>query len=249
MLNLWQLFLYQPILNLLLFCYKAAFSNLGLAIIALTLIIRFLLLPIVLPSLRAAEKQKSLRPELDALKVKFKDDKKALSEAQMQLFKDHGINPVAGCLPQIAQLVVLIALYRVFINILGTNGVQDLPMINDLLYTSGLHLGEPIRTQFLHLDLAKPDPYIILPALAGAAQFWTSKLVLPKVKKGEELAKKTLVKSDDALYNMQEQMLYVMPVMTVLIGWKLPAGLALYWLVTTLFSLGQQAMVRGARGK
>ena len=94
------------------------------------------------------------------------------------------------------------------------------------------------------LNLGERDPYIILPALAGAAQFWTSKVMLPPTKKSEKLAGKTPDKSDDIMYNMQEQMLYMMPIMTVLIGWKLPSGLALYWLTTTLFSLGQQLWIQ-----
>lgn len=249
--SIWATLLYNPILNLLLLCYKVVFSNLGFAIILMTLLIRFSLLPLVLPSLKSAEKQKDLKPELDKLKEKHKGDKKALSEAQMELYKKHGLNPMAGCLPQIVQLLVLIALYRVFIMVLGSNGSDAILKINELLYFPQLHLDpqQVFQTKFLWLNLGERDPYIILPALAGAAQLWASKLMLPKTKKAEKLAEKTPDKSDDVMYNMQEQMLYMMPIMTVLIGWKLPSGLALYWLATTLFSLGQQMWVRKTKSK
>jgi YidC/Oxa1 family membrane protein insertase len=106
-----------------------------------------------------------------------------------------------------------------------------------------------LATSFLYLDLTKPDPFIILPGLSGAAQFWASKLMLPTVKKEEKLAEKTADKSDDIMYNMQEQMLYLAPLMTILIGFKLPSGLVLYWFVTTVFSLIQQIWVNNTYGK
>lgn len=244
LLSLWNALLYHPTLNLLIILYRLLFSDLGLAIIVLTILIRVVLYPLTVSSLRDARKQQQLKGELDAIKKKFEGDKKKQADAQMELFRRHGINPAAGCLPQIVQFALLITLYQVFMNILsvGANGLANL---NPLLYLSSLKFmpWETINTHFLYLDLTKPDPYIIIPGLAGAAQFWASKIMLPVTKKAEATAKETLDKKDDFMYNMQEQMLYLMPVMTVFIGWKLPSGLVLYWLVTTVFSLGQQILV------
>lgn len=238
---LWNSALYYPLINLLIFFYKILFSNLGLAIIALTLFTRFILLPLTWPALKTAAKQKLMKGELDILKEKYKGDKQKLAAAQMELMKKHGINPAAGCLPQLAQLIVLIALYQAFIHVLGV-GAAGLSSLNSFLYFPFLHFenGAGLHSQFLYLDLGKPDPYLILPGLAGASQFWLSKMMMPTVKKEERVAKKTADKSDDIMYNMQEQMLYLAPLMTVLFGWKLPSGLVLYWLLTTLFSLIQQ---------
>ena len=111
--NIWQLLLYQPILNALIFLYKVLFNNLGLAIIALTVIVRFALSPIMTNQLKSAKKMQELAPELEKLKRKFKDDKQKLMQAQMELYKNHGVNPASGCLPQIVQLIVLISLYPV----------------------------------------------------------------------------------------------------------------------------------------
>ncbi len=216
-------FLIQPITNLLLVLYGALGANMGWAIIALTLILRVILLPFNLPAVKAGVKQKELAPELAKLKEQYGKDKKGFAAAQMELMKKHGFNPLAGCLPQILQIVVLFALYKVFIDVLGRGG---------------------INTSFFYLDLGKPDPFVILPILAGVAQFITSKVMMPAVKKGEALAEKTDDNKDDLMYNMQKQMLYFMPVMTVVIGYKLPSGLALYWFVTTLFSLVQQVLLQ-----
>lgn len=246
---LWNTLLYYPLFNLLIFFYKVFFSNLGLAIIALTLFTRLLLWPLTVPMLKSARKQREIKPALDALKQRYKDDKKKLAAAQMELLQKHGINPAAGCLPQLLQILVLIALYQAFIQVLGS-GSKSLAELNPFLYTPFLHFGNTavVNGHFLFWDLTRPDPYVILPGLAGASQFWLSKMMLPQTKKEEEFAQKTADKKDDVMYNMQEQMLYLAPVMTVLFGWRLPAGLVLYWLLTTLFSLVQQWYFDSRRG-
>lgn len=238
---LWNNLLVLPLINLLVLFYKVLFSNFGLAIIAATLLIRTILIPLTLPALKAAQKQKVLSSELDALKKKHKGDKKALAQAQMALYKKHGINPAAGCLPQVIQILILIALYQSFIRLLGNNG-PSLSDINANLYFPWLHFSKEaaLNTQFLYLDLNHPDKYLILPIAAALSQFALSKLMMPQTKKAEKVAEKTADKSDDMLYTMQEQSLYIMPLMTIFIGWRLPSGLVLYWLATTLFSLGQQ---------
>lgn len=238
---IWNNLLYYPLINLLIFFYKTTFGNLGLAIIALTLVTRFILLPLTWPSLKMAFKQKELKPELDKLKEKYKDDKQKLAAEQMALMKKNGLNPMAGCLPQVAQVVVLIALYQAFMQVLNV-GLNGMTTLNGFLYLPFLHFGpqEILHTQFLYLDLTKSDPYMLLPGLAGASQFWLSKMMMPVISKEEKLAKKAADKPDDMMYNMQQQMLFLAPLMTVLFGWKLPSGLVLYWFLTTLFSLGQQ---------
>lgn len=237
--NPWENLLINPLFEILRYLSVLSLNNLGLGILALTLIIRVILFPLTLPALKVAQKQKEISGELSDLKERFKDDKKKLAEEQLKLFQKHGINPAAGCLPQILQLVVLIALYQVFIKVLGFDGqASNLPTQYAF-----------IETRFLYLDLLKPDPLLILPGLAGAAQFLMTKMMLPVVKREEKLAKKTEDKKDDFMYNMQEQMLYLGPVFTVLISWKLPAGLSLYWLATTIFSIIQQGWVsRGQAG-
>lgn len=235
----WDGLLIQSLVETLKFLTRLSFNNLGLGIIALTAVIRLVLTPFTLPSIKAAQKQKELSGELRELKEKYKGDKRALAQAQMELFKKHGINPAAGCLPQVVQIVVLIALYQVFMKVLGFNGK-----------TAGISPEFSfINTHFLYLDLLKRDPFILIPGLAGASQFLMTKMMLPVVKKEEKLAKETQNKSDDLMYNMQEQMLYLGPVMTVVISWNLPSGLVLYWLATTVFSIIQQWLLMGKPGR
>jgi YidC/Oxa1 family membrane protein insertase len=245
--TIWNTILVTPILNLLVFLYTITGQNMALAIIFLTLLIRGALIPVVIPSLKNMKKQRDLQPELDKLKKKFKYDKQKMAEAQMKLFKKHGLNPASGCLNQILMIIVLIALYNVIR--MFTVGV-DVGALNDLLYFAKLRFteGVGIDTSFWYMDLGQKDPYFVLPVIGGLFQLLTSKMMQPYVEAGEKAAKKTPDKSDDLAYNMQEQMLYLMPLMTVVIGASLPSGAALYILVTTIFSMVQQYFVSGWGG-
>ena len=246
---MWTTLLVQPILNLLMLFYWALFSNLGLAILGLTVFIRFLLFPLTLPALKMAEKQRKLQPELDRLKKKYKDDKERLAREQMALMSKHGVNPALGCLPQIVQLVILIALYQVFIKVLSANG-PSLEVLNQLLYFDFLKfpLGTQIGTRFLYLDLGRPDPYYILPILAGAAQWLTVRMGRRQIRDqaaSDKPKKEDLEKKDegDIMENMQSQMGVIFPLMTVFVGVRLQSGLVLYWLASTVLSLVQQKWV------
>lgn len=245
--TIWNVLLVTPIFNLLVVLYVFTGQNMGIAIVLLTVIIRSLLIPVVLPSIKNMQKQRDLQPVLDKLKKKYKYDKQKLAEKQMELFKEHGLNPASGCLTQLSMIIVLIALYSV---IRRFTVDVDLNAINNLIYFSSMRFAEgaSINATFGYLNLGQPDPYYLIPLLGGFFQLLVSKMMQPFVEAGEKAAKKTPDKSDDLAYNMQEQMQYLMPLMTVIIGAKLPSGAALYILVTTIFSLVQQYFVSGWGG-
>lgn len=236
----WNLFLYVPLLNLLIAFYHIFFDNLGLAIIAITVVIKVATYPLTKPSIIAAQKQRELQPQIEKLKLKYKN-KQEFAQKQMELFKQNGINPVAGCLPQIIQFIVIIALYRAFTDILSANGVA-ISELNRFLYNIDyLKFAEDavLNTNFLYLNLAKADQFYIVPVLSAASQFWLSKYMMNSTKKLEKVVKDTPDKKDDFMYNMQEQMMYMMPIMTLVIGISLPSGLVLYWFVSTLLAVFQ----------
>lgn len=227
---MYQTYIYQPILNTLLWFYQITGDNLGFAIILLTLFVRFVLIPFTIPQLKSAKKMATLKPELDALKKKHGHDAKLFQQKQLEFYKSHNLNPAAGCLPFIAQFVVLIALYQVFMNTLGGNGMGE------------------VNTQFFLWDLKEKDTSYILPALAGALQLLMSLTILPAVENQPEKRPGTKEEKQDVAEmatTMQQQMVYMMPVMTVIFSIQFPSGLALYWVITTLFSLIQQLIVSG----
>lgn len=218
--SLWNSLFYQPILQGLIFFYKALGNNFGWAIITITILIRSLLIPLILPTLRSGQRLKDLQPELEKLKEKYQDKKK-LQQEQLKLYRQHNLNPAAGCLPFLLQFAVLIALYRVFANFIQT-GMIDNTQVN---------------MEFLWLNLAQPDNYYVLPVLAGLSQFLLVKIMpLPS----PSPTKKKSANQEDMATAMQKQMNLMMPLMTILISLKLPSGLALYWVATTLFSIIQQ---------
>ena len=258
MIELWNFLLYEPLLNALVFLYGVLFNNFGLAIIVLTVALRLVLVPLTLPSLRAAKKMKELAPELEKLKSKYKNDKQKLAKAQMELYRRHGANPAAGCLPQIIQLIILIALYRAFLGVLQSNG-DIVQKLNEILYSSlQLSPGTVINTNFLYLNLAKPDVFhlpglpIPLPGFvliaAALVQFISSKMMLPVVAQSQALAKKTETKKDDLASSLQTQMVYLFPLMTIFIGYSFPSGLILYWFIFSFSTAVQQYFVSGFGG-
>lgn len=218
-------------------------GSLGWAIILFTLAIRLILLPATLPSIKAQKKMQDLKPELDLLKKKFKDDKTGFQKAQLDLYKKYNINPLAGCLPQLAQFGVLIILYQTFLSLLKQPEFS----------------GIPLHFHFGWLDLSKPDGLYILPILAAVSQLILSvmlmpvteiKDVVPNKSKNLKIQAKNKQEEDTAgmAATMQQQMLFMMPIMTGVFAIKFPAGLSLYWVITTVFSIIQQQMISGPGG-
>jgi YidC/Oxa1 family membrane protein insertase len=242
----WNFVLVSPILNLLMALYRLT-GSLGWSIIFLTGIIRAVLIPVVAPSMKTMKKQRDLQPEINKLKEKYKHDQKKLAQEQMLLFKQHNINPASGCISQIAMIMVLIALFSVIQLFAVKNDVNN---INSKIYFSNFRLApeERIATNFGYLDLAKPDPYFVFAILAGVLQFVASKMMMPYIEKAAKAAEKTEPKTDDMAFQMQQQSLYMMPIMNIIIGITLPSGIMIYIVVTTLFTIVQNYYSSGWGG-
>lgn len=244
LIEIWNNLLYIPILNILVAFYHLLYDNMGLAIIAMTVFLKIITYPLSKPALELSKKQRELQPELNILKKKYKKAD-VLAKKQMELYRKHGINPAAGCLPQIVQLIVIFALYRVFTNLLETNGV-NISEVNTSLYDFDFLKfaeGAVLNTEFLYLNLARPDQFYILPVIAAGAQFIMSKYMMKSTKKLEKTVEDTPDKKDDFMYNMQEQMMYMLPILTLVIGIALPSGLVLYWFISTILALGQYMII------
>ena len=254
MIELWNTALFYPLLNLLIWFYKLT-GNFGWSIIMLTVGLRAIMTPMVWNSMKAMKKQQELAPELAKLKVEFKDKKQELMSAQAELYKKNGINPASGCLPQILQIVVLIALFNAF-NLVLNSPLSD--VISKLYTFNQLPLGTTLSTWFYGINLLKPDLIYIpgisfgLPGLmvilSAAIQFLSSKMMMPEVQAIKKLAKETEEKSDDIMASSQEQMIYMFPLMTIVFGYQFPAGLVLYWFVFSLVSGIQQYYATGWGG-
>jgi len=225
--------IYQPLYNILIFLYNNfAFHDFGIAIIIITLLLKIVLMPLSKKQIESQKKMQELQPKIKELQNKHKDNKEKQSQELMKFYKENKTNPFGGCLPMIAQLVFLIAIYRVFFSISSNNLNVDA----SLLYSFVANPGQ-INNMFIGLiDLAKPS--YVLAVLAAAGQFYQTKMLMTKQKDVSNKSKDS--KNPDFAQMMNKQMLYLGSLLTLFIGIKFPAGLALYWLISTLFAVGQQ---------
>jgi len=249
-----------PILNVLMFFYKILAASkipgaFGLAIISLTLFIRTLLYPLTKTQLVSAKKMGKLKPELDKLSKKHKGDRQKLQQAQLELYKKHGLNPAAGCLPLIMQMPVFIALYQVFWQVLGNgNLTQVVKDINRIVYHPFLKI-ESMDLYFFGLNLAeKPANWqkagwwlLLIPIITAGFQWYQTKLIAGETRPKKEMVSQKKKKSKESQENMgqemQKQMALMAPLMIGFVSFSFPVGLALYWNTFSLFGIIQSLRV------
>ena len=250
--------LIQPLTNGLVLFYKVLGNNMGLAIIGFSVFLRYVLNPLTKPYLESMKKMKDVAPQLEKLKKRHKSDSVKLAQAQSELYRQKGVRPGAGCLPYLLQIVVLIAFFNVFTRTLTPNG-DPTQRFNELLYPP-LKFSETqkINTNFLYLDVTKPDvfeiegipfsfpgPIIILAALI---QFISVKISAPYQKAQEQVAEKTKESMDDIQAAMQKSMVFTFPLITLIIGRNFPSGLAIYWFMFSFIQAFQQYKTYGWGG-
>jgi len=208
-------------------------SNLGIAIIILTVIFRLILFPLSKKQIKTQIKMKEIQGPLEELKKKYKDKREEMGRAMMGLYKKYEINPFSGLLLLIIQLPLLIGFYYVFLR-------AGLPEINmDLMY-SFVPQPEYMNTTFLgFIDMTAKSP--ILAAIAGIAQYFQMKLLMPKTQK-KNGGKGQMM--NDVMKGVQGQMTYVMPIIMVFIAYSFGAIVALYLVVSNIFSLCQELYIR-----
>lgn len=230
MIQFFHTILYQPILNLLVFFYNIIPGHdIGLAIIAITIIIKLILYPLSLQSLRSQKALQEIQPKLEALKKKYAQSKEKMARAMMELYKENKVNPMSSCLPLIIQLPILIAVFQVFRTGLTAEHLE--------LYSFIHNPGMLNPVCFSILNLAKPS--IPLAVITGILQYFQTKMLTAK-KPPQQVAKSPGAKDESMMTIMNKQMQFMMPILTVVIGMTLPSGLMLYWLVSLLLTLVEQ---------
>lgn len=232
--------LYYPLFNLMVFFYNIIPGNdIGIAIIMLTLLVRFVLYPINTKAIKSQKQLQEIQPKMKKVQAKYKNDKEKQAKALMELYQKHKINPMSGCFPILMQFPILIALYWVFLN-----GFKDesLSIIYPFISNPG-HI-DPMFIGFVNLS----ETNIVLAFIAGILQYFQTKMIMgnkkeEKDKEKEEKEKTPEEKTQDFAQSMSKQMIYFMPVLTFVFAMSFPSGLALYWAVTTLFAIVQQYII------
>ncbi len=247
-------FFLNPFINLLvgfikLFELVRIPGAFGFAIVALTAFIRLALHPFFDQQIQTTKKMHNLKPHLDKLSLKHKQDPKKLQAEQMRLYREAGINPASGCLLLIIQMPVFIALYQT-LTLFLTHGVSDkiLSQINSLLYFPFLKL-QHIDPWFLGFNLIlSPQQsgnwmYYLIPVITGILQYFQVAVTTPSTPAKALVSPKATADKpadkDDFQKSMQTQMKYIFPFMIGWFSFTLPIGLSLYWNIFSLFSIMQ----------
>jgi YidC/Oxa1 family membrane protein insertase len=224
--------LIEPIINLLLLLYRFLGRETIVAVAVVTLLLRLALTPLQLKQQRSAKAQQEMRPKLEELQKKYKDDKERLAQEQMKLYKQAGVNPVGGCLTLLIQLPLMIGLYQAIIRVLASTPLQLLALPNDIYrWIPGLSTLIPLKSQFLWLDLALPDPFYIMPVLTVVTSWYYQKLLTPPATDAQSEA-------------MSKQMQIMMPLMTGFFAATYASGLAIYFLISNLVGILQYFLFR-----
>jgi len=226
----------------------------GIDIMILTLLVSLLLFPLTLKQTRSMKAMQEIQPEVKKLQKEYKDDREELNKQMMALYQERGVNPAAGCLPLILQMPIWFALYRVF----RTSPNPDDPTVlepsdivpagsdlADALLTPGGHSS----TKFLSLDMLQAPseafsnglstgiPAIVLVLLIVATSFY-------QVHQTTRRQKKNGQQQEANKQAQQMQMISrIMPLFMGFISWSFPMGLGLYFFVSNLFRVGQQAVI------
>lgn len=220
---------YRPIFNLLIGLVDVMpRHDIGLAIIVLTILVKGAMWPLQSSALRSQKALSELQPKVAALKEKFpgKENEEALAKEMMALYSREKVNPAASCLPLFIQLPVFIALYHSLSAGLKSGGFEK-------LYAFVPNPGTISPNLLGFLDLAVPS--IALAIVAGVTQYFQAKMMVTR-----QQPKAPGAGDEQMLAMMNKQMVYMMPAMTAILGFKLPGGLSLYWTAMNLFSVGQQ---------
>jgi len=221
-------FLVSPLVNALLFLYSVLGNSFPLALIVLTVGLRLITLPLTLPQQRSMRKMSEIQPMLKELQKKYANNREKLSQEQMKLYREHGVNPLGGCLPLLLQLFIMIAFYNAIVGALALNPLQLMSLSQRV--SSSIAPLLPVNSQFLWLDLGQSDPYFVLPILVVLTTFLQQKLMTPP-------------NADPTTSATTRQMNIMMPLMFGLFALQYASGLSIYFIVSNLVGIVQFALI------
>jgi YidC/Oxa1 family membrane protein insertase len=248
--------IFQAIFLALVIAYRVV-GDIGIAIIIITILIRLILVPVYRRQIVSQRRMQMLQPELRQISQKYKGDRQKISEEQMRLYRERGINPAAGCLPTLVTMVLLLPMYYVF-----SSGLTA-PNISSMLHIFGVQIidvpcqaaaatGGPCIDPTVHwlpdlatghaLNASQPEilfriPFLfnfgfsVLAFVSAVLQLLQTRMMMPSTSDPQAAA--------------QQRTFLLLPLFSLVYGSFLPAGLFIYWIVTTIFSIVQQYLIAG----
>jgi YidC/Oxa1 family membrane protein insertase len=240
--NIWDTFILNPMVNLLLWIYSVLGHNFGLAIIVFTILIRLVTYPLNVQQMKGtkamADFQKS--PKWQEIQKKYKGDKEKLSQEQMKLYQEMGINPLSSCLPTFIQFPIMIGLYQAIMRALAVTPLQLADMYGHIYPFINYSLLVPLNNRFLWMNLSVPEkdfgitlfglPYVIpiLAILVVVTSFLQTRMMpTPSTDASDQSAQ------------MASSMNLMMPLFMGYITYIYSSGLALYFVVGNILQIIQ----------
>lgn len=237
-------FLLNPFVTILALLYQFFGNNIILAITALTVVIRLATSPLLLQQQKSTEAMQVVQPQMKKLQEKYKNDREKLAAAQMELYREHGVNPLGGCLPLLIQLPILFALYGAITHALGNTPFQVVDMSSRFLIPS-LDSLIPLNKTWLGLDLTQPPSFggtntvatiaaIALPVLVMITTWLQSKLTMPPAKPEDK---------DNPAAATTRSMTTIMPLMFGFFALSFSVGISVYFIVSNVVGIIQYTLL------
>ena len=210
----------------------------GLAIVGLVVIIRILLIPLFVKQIKSMRNMQVLQPRIRELQQKYKNDRERQSQELMKLYKETGTNPLSSCLPILAQAPFFFALFRVLDEIAKDEAIGVLTEAQVHSAGQAEIFGAPIASKFMNAqgDVTVQIVTVVMILLMSLSQFITQKQLMVKNLPADAAA-------NNPFLQQQKILLYVFPIMFAVFGINFPVGVLLYWLVSNMWSMGQQLYV------
>ncbi len=240
--DIWTVIILRPMLNALLWLYNLLGDQFWLAIIFFTIVIRGLMTPLMLPQQRSAKKMQELQPQLQALQKKYGKDREKLSQEQMKLYREAGVNPMGGCLPMLIQFPIWIGLYQSIIQALGFQPLQLLGLSQNIYpFLQGIWAAVPLNRYFLGMDLALTPQQLggltyALPVLVAFTSWLQSKMTTAPGG------------GDGQGASMTQSMTLMMPLMFGFFSLNFSTGLSFYFIVSNIIGIVTQGFISGWEG-
>jgi len=228
--EIWNLIAMQPIINILIVLFHYLFSSFGLAIIALTIIVNFCMLPLTRRQLHASKAMQELQPKLKELQTKYAKDKQKLAQEQMRMYKESGISPMGCVVPMLIQMPIWIALFQSIMRLVAVVPESFLGLSQYLYSWPVVYSALPLGNTFLWLNLAEGDMFLAL--LVGGTMWMQQKMITP-------------VTADPRQQSQSRMMLWMMPIMFAFLTLSFPSGLALFWVTSNIIRIVIQYLATG----
>ena len=231
MAELWNLIILEPMLNFLIVLSGILFNNFGLAIIALTIIVRLVLFPLTVRQIRSTKAMQELQPKIQELQKKHGKNKQKMQQEMSTIYKEAGINPLGCIWPMLIQLPVWIALYQSIMQALATTPEGLLNLGQHIYSWPAVAAALPLSSQFLWLDLGANGD-LILAVVVGATMWVQQKMT-------------TAPSADPKQKSTNSMMLLMMPLMFAMFTLMFPSGLALFWVTSNIIGIAIQYKMMG----